>query len=419
MWALGAQPGAALACAARPRSPVAGGPSSLASTSDPPAWRAARGLRRLRAGAPAAPRAEAGGAGAADPPPPPPPRDLRSEAERFVAALAAEAPPAAAAGDAAAPVDLRARRAALLARAAELQSELDAEYKKAFAGAALPPPPAGEPPLGDASEWAALDEAAFGALGRARPALAAALIAALEAADGAAWRALQVRVAALKARRGRAEAEAAAAGAAADAADARARAAAAPSAYNALSPPAAASGDTDSKTTINFVLVTGFESFNLALYRRAAVALARACSGARLQVFSDRDLGDRAEGAPALAAALAAADVLVASLLFDYDQVEWLRARAAAVPTRLVFESALELMALTKVGGFTMGAPGAGPAGPPPAVKKVLSLFSSGREEDKMVGYLSFLKIGPQLLKFLPGQKARDLRTWLTAYAYW
>jgi hypothetical protein len=41
--------------------------------------------------------------------------------------------------------------------------------------------------------------------------------------------------------------------------------------------------------------------------------------------------------------------------------------------------------------------------GPPPAVKKVLSLFGSGREEDRMVGYLSFLKIGPKLLRFLPG----------------
>ena len=41
--------------------------------------------------------------------------------------------------------------------------------------------------------------------------------------------------------------------------------------------------------------------------------------------------------------------------------------------------------------------------GPPPAVKKVLSMFSSGKEEDRMVGYLSFLKIGPKLLRFLPG----------------
>ena len=41
--------------------------------------------------------------------------------------------------------------------------------------------------------------------------------------------------------------------------------------------------------------------------------------------------------------------------------------------------------------------------GPPLAVKKVLSLFGSGKEEDRMVGYLSFLKIGPKLLRFLPG----------------
>lgn len=47
--------------------------------------------------------------------------------------------------------------------------------------------------------------------------------------------------------------------------------------------------------------------------------------------------------------------------------------------------------------------------GPPPAVKKVLSMFGSGREEDKMVGYLSFLKIGPKLLRFLPGKLAHSI----------
>ncbi len=31
--------------------------------------------------------------------------------------------------------------------------------------------------------------------------------------------------------------------------------------------------------------------------------------------------------------------------------------------------------------------------GPPPIVQKVLSMFGSKREEDKMVGYLSFLKV--------------------------
>jgi magnesium chelatase subunit H len=46
-------------------------------------------------------------------------------------------------------------------------------------------------------------------------------------------------------------------------------------------------------------------------------------------------------------------------------------------------------------------------------------MFGSGREEDRLTGYLSFLKIGPQLLKFIPGKKARDLKTWLTVYGYW
>ena len=49
-------------------------------------------------------------------------------------------------------------------------------------------------------------------------------------------------------------------------------------------------------------------------------------------------------------AALSGADVFFGSLLFDYDQVEWLRERVAAVPVRLVFESALELMGCTQVG---------------------------------------------------------------------
>lgn len=49
----------------------------------------------------------------------------------------------------------------------------------------------------------------------------------------------------------------------------------------------------------------------------------------------------------------------------------------------------------------------------------MLSLFGSQREEDKMVGYLSFLKVGPQLLKWVPGKKAADLKHWLTTYGYW
>ena len=57
--------------------------------------------------------------------------------------------------------------------------------------------------------------------------------------------------------------------------------------------------------------------------------------------------------------------------------------------------------------------------GPPPAVKAVLQKFGSGKEEDKLQGYLKLLKVGPSLLKYVPGDKAADLRTWLTCYLYW
>ena len=36
-----------------------------------------------------------------------------------------------------------------------------------------------------------------------------------------------------------------------------------------------------------------------------------------------------------------------------------------------------------------------------------------------MVAYLGFLKIGPKLLQFVPEKTARDLRKWLSVYAFW
>ena len=156
------------------------------------------------------------------------------------------------------------------------------------------------------------------------------------------------------------------------------------------------------------VLISGFESFNVGLYAQVAEELRRRAPGVDLRVFSDRDVTARRSE---VEAALDGADVFFGSLLFDFDQVEWLRERVAAVPVRLVFESALELMSSTQVGDFNMQSEPGEKKGPPPVVKKVLSLFGSQREEDKLVGYLSFLKIGPKLLRWVPGEKARDRKS--------
>ncbi len=161
------------------------------------------------------------------------------------------------------------------------------------------------------------------------------------------------------------------------------------------------------------VLIAGFESFNADLYRQAAQVAQMRCPELEILVFSDCDLTTHPTE---VESALRHADVFFGSLLFDYDQVMWLRERVQHIPMRLVFESALELMSLTQLGKFAIGDK---PKGMPKPVKFILDKFGNGREEDKLAGYISFLKIGPKLLKFVPGQKVQDLRNWLIIYGYW
>jgi magnesium chelatase subunit H len=66
------------------------------------------------------------------------------------------------------------------------------------------------------------------------------------------------------------------------------------------------------------VLIAGFESFNIELYRQASeLAIAR-CPALDIRVFSDRDISANPN---AVEDALKGADVFFASLVFDYDQV--------------------------------------------------------------------------------------------------
>jgi magnesium chelatase subunit H len=161
------------------------------------------------------------------------------------------------------------------------------------------------------------------------------------------------------------------------------------------------------------VLIAGFESFNADLYRKAAFLASSRCPELDIRVFSDRNITTNSDE---VQAALQGADVFFGSLIFDYDQVLWLREHIANIPIRLIFESALELMSLTKIGAFSIGDK---PKGMPKPVKIILDKFSNGKEENKLAGYISFLKIGPKLLKLVPVQKVQDLRNWLIIYGYW
>jgi len=172
----------------------------------------------------------------------------------------------------------------------------------------------------------------------------------------------------------------------------------------------------DNENGVNVVLVTGFESFNRELYEEAGRLLPKECK-INLQVFADSDIQSRKES---FANAVRNADLFIGSLIFDYDDVVAVSSLLDDVKgPRLLFECATELMTYNRVGSFNMEQSGDGPSGPPPAVKAILNKFSSGKEEDKISGYIKMLKFGPDLLKFIPGEKASDLRTWLEAYRYW
>ncbi|KAK9811539.1 hypothetical protein WJX72_005618 [[Myrmecia] bisecta] len=338
-------------------------------------------------------------------------QDLRSEAERFVEDLRLqpveeqeleEVP-----GDAV--EQLRAKYDDSQKLVVSLQQEIDALYRAAFEGIEVSIE--GDNNEAQAEVFTDVSEATFSNLGRSRPKVLTALLKAKEQSDGSGWVRFQEQAHSLKLRRTRAQRETE---------EAQAELYAAQRAIRLQG----ALGDAEGAATLplgagtrtcKIVLISGFESFNIELYSQAAKQVAQQCPNVTIRVFSDRDIAAKRTE---IEAALDGADVFFGSLLFDFDQVEWLRSQIAAVPVRLVFESALELMGCTQIGTFQMD-PSGKSKGPPPAVKKVLSLFGSGREEDRMVGYLSFLKIGPKLLRFLPGKKARDLRNWLTIYGYW
>ncbi|CAN0066909.1 unnamed protein product, partial [Discosporangium mesarthrocarpum] len=109
--------------------------------------------------------------------------------------------------------------------------------------------------------------------------------------------------------------------------------------------------DQGKKPLARVVLVAGFEAFNLQLYRQVAQELSEVCPELELMVFTDRDVAQEPE---AVSRALSNADAFFGSLIFDYDQVKFLKERIGDVPVRLVFESALELMSFTQVGSFSM-----------------------------------------------------------------
>eukprot|EP00166_Cyanidium_caldarium_P002844 ctg_2789.g604 len=78
------------------------------------------------------------------------------------------------------------------------------------------------------------------------------------------------------------------------------------------------------RLTRRMVLITGFETFNLRLYREAAREARARVPELEVLVYTERDL-DVESGRQEVEDALRDAEVVLCSLLFDFDVVEWLR----------------------------------------------------------------------------------------------
>ena len=168
----------------------------------------------------------------------------------------------------------------------------------------------------------------------------------------------------------------------------------------------------------NLVLVAGFESFNKDLYTEAAQENLHSVN---MKVFADNEIhSSPTQINPIFEEAMKHADIFVGSLIFDYDDASAVESLLHYVKgPKLLFECSTELMVYNEIGSFSMKPKEGEVAGPPKVVKEILSKFTSGKEEDKIAGYMKMLKIGPTLLNLVPGEKARDLKTWLNAYRYW
>ncbi len=113
------------------------------------------------------------------------------------------------------------------------------------------------------------------------------------------------------------------------------------------------------------------------------------------------------------------ANIFIASLIFIEDLAQ--KVAAAVQPHRdrldvaVVFPSMPEVMRLNKMGSFSMSQLGQS--------KSAISQFMRKRKEKSGAGFedamLKLLRTLPQVLKFLPMEKAQDARNFMLSFQYW
>jgi magnesium chelatase subunit H len=170
-------------------------------------------------------------------------------------------------------------------------------------------------------------------------------------------------------------------------------------------------------TTIRIVVVT-MDSHLAGAMMQARDTLRQDVPGLELAIHAADEWGTDAEALTACTTDIARGDIVIATMLFLEDHINLvlpaLRARRDACDAMLCCMSAGEVMKLTRIGRFDMGAEAKGVMG---LLKRLRGSKKSGAASSGK-GQMKMLRELPKLLRFIPGT-AQDVRVYFLALQYW
>ncbi|MFY8048757.1 MAG: cobaltochelatase subunit CobN, partial [Erythrobacter sp.] len=172
----------------------------------------------------------------------------------------------------------------------------------------------------------------------------------------------------------------------------------------------------DPRAPVRVVIVT-LDNHLKGAVDRAETALA--AEGIDLSLYAASEWGSHANELDKVKAAIAEADIVIATMLFLDDHIRMvlpaLEARREACDAMVCLMSAGEVVRLTKMGAYRMDAPAKGPLA---LLKKLRGNAGKGGKPNSGAGQMKMLRRLPKLLKFIPGT-AQDVRAYFLTLQYW
>ncbi len=172
----------------------------------------------------------------------------------------------------------------------------------------------------------------------------------------------------------------------------------------------------DKKTAINVVIVT-LDSHLAGAVARARSVLRREIPGLELSLHVAAEWSQNADALERAREAIRKGDIIIATMLFMDEHIsavlDDLKARRDRCDALVACMSAGEVIKLTRLGRFNMGAKESG-------IIALLKRLRGSREPSKSSGshQMAFLRRLPKLLRFIPGT-AQDVRAFFLTMQYW